>query len=93
MIPGHGRIEAVNFGRNGYAMHPFEAIEIGDDLPLRGVEDHELVGVHVRYIEPSARWIEGPVVESHCRTRHGNIHDLRQCLFSLRGRLSVSKGG
>ena len=68
MITG---IEAVNLRCYRYTMHPFEAIEIGDDLPLRGLEDNKLIGIHVRDVQPTTQWVEGLIVEPYCRIRHG----------------------
>jgi hypothetical protein len=47
-------------------MHAREAVEIVNNLPLRCVENHELIGVHMRDVQPTARWIEGLIVESYC---------------------------
>jgi hypothetical protein len=40
-------------------MHALDAVEIGENLPLRCVEDHELIGVRMRDIQPPTRWVKG----------------------------------
>lgn len=64
VVAGHGRIDAMKLGSDGDAMYTFEAVEIGDHVPRCSVEDHKLVGVHVRDIKTASRWIEGLVVEA-----------------------------
>src|SRR5271169_7236592 len=34
--------------------HAFETVEVGDDLPFRGIEHDELIGIHVRDVQPTA---------------------------------------
>ncbi len=80
VISGHRRIEPMDFGRNGHAVHTSEAVEISDNLPLRRVEDNKLIGVHVSDVETAARRIEGLIIKPNGRAGHRDICDLRQYL-------------
>jgi len=35
-------------------MHAFETVEVGDYLPFRRIENDELIGIHVRDVQPTA---------------------------------------
>jgi hypothetical protein len=55
-----------------------EAVQVGHDLSRPGVEDDELVGVHVGDVEPAACRIEALIVEANSLARHRDVGDEAQ---------------
>jgi len=57
-------------------MYLWEAVQVGNQLPVTNVDDDELVCVHVRDIEPAIHRIEALIIEPDCRPRQRYIgHD------------------
>jgi hypothetical protein len=79
----------MNTSGDSHAVYALETIKIRYDLPLGCIEDHQLICVHVRDVQPSARWIKALVIETDRWPRHWNIDDFDQHLFYLPGRLGV----
>ena len=89
MRPGPRRIHTMDRARHSHAVNPWKPVKICYDLPVGCIEDHQLICIHVRDVQPSARWIKALVVETDRWPRHWNIDDFDQHLFYLPGRLGV----
>jgi hypothetical protein len=53
-----------------------KAVKVCHNFSFLGIEDNELVGVHVRDVKPPLGRVETLVIEADCRAGHGNIRDL-----------------
>jgi hypothetical protein len=73
-------------------MHTRKAIQIRNHSPLRRIENDQLIGVHVRDVQTSARWIEALVVEANRRPGHRHIRDFLEYTIDSVGRLAGRKG-
>jgi hypothetical protein len=69
--------------RDRYAVYTLKSVKISYNLSLRCIEDHQLIRIHVRDVQPSTRRIEALVIESDRRPWHWNIGDFDQDLFYL----------
>ena len=50
-------------------MHAFEPVGIGYNLPSCGIEDDQLVGIHMRNVKPATLCIEALIVKAELRPR------------------------
>src|SRR5208337_3244621 len=66
----------MNLGSGKHAMHAFETVEVGDNLPFRSIENNELIGIHVRDVQPAAQRIEALIIEPNRGSRHWDVSDL-----------------
>jgi len=53
-----------------------KAVEVCHDFSFLGVEDDELVGIHVSDVKASLGGVKALIIEADCWSRHGNIRDL-----------------
>ena len=60
------------------AVNAFETTKVGNYFPACNVEDHHMVGIHVRDIQSTAGCIEILIVKADCRPWQGNIGNLDQ---------------
>ena len=84
VVTSHRSVDPSNFGNCNDAVYSTEPVEVGDDLTLSYIEDHELIGVHVRYVKPAMFHIEALIVEADGGSRHGNTRDCREHLITRR---------
>src|SRR5690349_2579761 len=84
VVTSHRSVDSSNFGNCNDAVYSTEPVEVGDDLTFSYIEDHELIGVHVRYVKPAMLHIEALIVEADCGSRHGNTCDCREHLITRR---------
>ncbi len=66
-------------------MYTRKAIEVCHDFSFLGIENNELVGIHVSDVKPSLGGVKALVIETDCWAWHGNIRDLFErgvfCVF------------
>jgi hypothetical protein len=53
-----------------------KAVEVCHDFTPLGIENYELVGVHMRDVKPPLRGIKALVIEADCSARQGDVRDL-----------------
>jgi hypothetical protein len=57
-------------------MDTSKSVEVCHDFSFLGIEDDELVGVHVGDVKTPLGGVETLIIETDGWARHGNIHDL-----------------
>jgi len=85
MIAGDGGKNLPQFRNCEHAVHTTKTIQIGDDSTVFGIEDHQLIGVHVRDIQAAGRNIEALIIEANRWARQRNVCDNAQDLVSVTG--------
>jgi len=78
----------AQFWDRPHSVHTRKTVEVRHDFSFVGVEDDELVGIHVRDVEPPLGRVKALVIEADGCPRHGNIRDLFE-----KDRLSIVGGG
>src|ERR1700692_1153082 len=76
VLSGHRCIDSAEFWNRPNSMYTGKAVEVCNDFSFFGVEDDELIGVHVSDVEPPLGGVKALVIEAYCWARDGNIRDL-----------------
>ncbi len=85
VLSRHRCIDPAQFRNRPHSVYMRKAIEVCHDFSFLGIEDNELVGIHVSDVKPSSGGVKALVIEADCWARHGNIRDLLEryvlCIF------------
>ena len=77
MIPGDGRKDSVQFGHREDAMDAMKSLKIGDHLAFSGIENNQLVCIHMRDKEAAIGNVQDSDNQTGRRGREGEHR--RQC--------------
>src|SRR5947209_6788557 len=76
VLSRRGRVDTVQFRNGQHSMHAWKSVQIGDDFPFPYIEDHKLVRIHVRDVQPRMSEIEALIIETNGWPGKRNVGDL-----------------
>jgi hypothetical protein len=73
-------------------MHAVEPLKVGQHFPFLGVENNQLIGIHMRDVQTAVRGVQALIVKPGRRPRQRHVRDNFQDFTLTRGRRRVVGG-